>query len=57
MGVGQQPWRRAHGHKTKEINGFAHVGVGFCPVLADLIGEPGAELEVTLADDLGRVEE
>ena len=39
--------------KLKEINGFGKVGVGFSPVLAHFIGEPGAELEFSSADDGG----
>ena len=45
------------GIELKEIDGFAHVGVGLGPVLAHLIGEPGAELELAPADDLGRAQE
>ena len=45
------------GVELKEIDGFAHVGVGLSPVLADFIGEPGAELEVAAANDFGGIEQ
>ena len=35
---------------------LADVGVGLGPVLADFEGEPGAEVEVALADEVGGAE-
>ena len=43
--------------ELEEVDGLADVGVGFGPVLADFVGEPGAELEFALADDVGGVEQ
>ena len=47
MGV-VEPARREGfaGVKLEEVDALAYVGVGLGPVLADLEGEPGAELEV-----------
>ena len=38
------------GVELKEVNGLAYVGVGLGPVLANLKCEPGAEVEVALAN-------
>ena len=35
-----------------EVDALAHVGVGLSPILADLVGEPCAELELALLDEL-----
>ena len=43
--------------ELEEVDGLAHVGVGLGPVLADFVGEPGAELELALADDVGGAEQ
>ena len=43
--------------ELKEVDGFAYVGVGLGPVLADLEDEPRAELQLALADDCRSAEE
>ena len=43
--------------ELEEVDGLAYVGVGLGPVFADLEGEPGAELEFALADEVGGAEE
>jgi len=45
------------GVELQEVDALAYVGVGFGPVLADFEGEPGAEVEVAVADELGAAEE
>ena len=40
------------GVELEEVDGLADVGVGLGPVLADLEDEPGAEIELALADEL-----
>ncbi len=42
------------GVELEEVDGLGDVGVGLGPVLADFVGEPGAELELALADDVRR---
>ena len=45
------------GVELEEVDGLAHVGVGLGPVLADLIGEPRAQLELAQAHEAGGAEE
>ncbi len=42
--------------ELKEIDGLGDIRIGFGPVFADFVGEPGGELELAVADDGGRVE-
>jgi len=37
--------------ELEEVDGSRHIGISFRPVLSDLVGEPGAELELAIADD------
>ena len=43
--------------ELQEVDEFADVAVGLGPVLADFEHEPGHELELAVADDLGGLEE
>ena len=45
------------GVELEEVDGLAYVGVGLGVVLADFEGEPGAEVEVALADEVGGADE
>ena len=49
--------QRFAGVELEEVDGLAYVGVGFGPVLADLVGEPRAELEFALANECCGAEE
>ncbi len=43
--------------ELEKVDGLAYVGVGLAPVLSDLEGEPGAELELALSNQVGSAEE
>ena len=47
-----QPQRLAS-VELQKVDGFAHIGIGLAPVLADLKGQPGAELEAAFANESG----
>ena len=39
------------GVELEEVDGLCDIGIGFCPVLSDLVSEPGAELELAITND------
>ncbi len=43
--------------ELKEVNGLGDIGVSFCPVLANFVGKPCAEFELTLANNLRGTEQ
>ncbi len=49
--------QRLAGVELEKVDGLADIGVGFGPVFANFIGEPGHEFELALTDDSGSAKE
>ena len=56
-GLGRVQHQRLARIEFQEVDGFGGVGFGFVVVLADFEHQPGVELELALADDVGGAEE
>ena len=49
--------KRLAGVELQEVDGLADIGVRLTGVLSDLVGEPGVELELAAANDLGDIQQ
>ncbi len=43
--------------ELQKVDGLGHIGIGLNPVLAHLVGQPGAELKFALANQLRRLQQ